>query len=57
MRELTVAVDDEIAALLERRAAVSGRDVEEEHRAIIEAALRPATAADAPTPGEEDYQT
>ncbi|HEY0523000.1 MAG TPA: hypothetical protein VGD08_06410 [Stellaceae bacterium] len=57
MRELTVAVDDEIAALLERRAAANGRAVDEEHRAILEAALRRTTVSDVPTPGEEDYQT
>jgi plasmid stability protein len=57
MRELTVAVDDEIAALLERRAATSGLSAEEEHRAILEAALRRTTVSDVPTPGEEDYQT
>jgi plasmid stability protein len=39
--DLTIDVSDEIADELEKRAARNGRTAEAEHRAILEAALKP----------------
>jgi plasmid stability protein len=39
--DLTIDVPDEIADELKKRAARNGRSAEAEHRAILEAALKP----------------
>lgn len=39
---LVRGLDDEVVALLKQRAAANGRSVEAEHRAILEAAVRPS---------------
>lgn len=39
---LVRGLDDEVVALIRQRAAANGRSVEAEHRAILEAAVRPS---------------